>query len=446
MQMLRRWRGIDWVALILLKKLTVFYSEFPIFPASAPSNFKIVWIASVWPEYCSSAAGLRTATLLRYFRAQGFQIHYFCTSRENEYARELSAAGINVAVIAPNDPVFDELIKRVMPEIVIMDRFMIEEQFSWRVREHAPGSLRVLDTIDLHFLRNARQRAFQEGTPLNLQTNECARELAAIFRSDITLVLSDYERDLLVEDFQVPASLLHLNSLSYAVTPNSVTTFENKNHFVSIGSFRHPPNVDSVHFLKREIWPLIRAQLPKAELHIYGSYPSKQMTDLTDLKTGFLVRGQTHNAVATLEQYRVLLAPLRFGAGVKGKIADMWASGGCVVTTGIGAEGMRYNRQFGGEVAEYPLDFAASAMQLFTKSLKWREKTNIGRETLIEKFDSIKQPAELMGRLLEARSSLATSRSTNSIGHILWHQSLRSTEYFSRWIEAKNKMASQLQL
>jgi glycosyltransferase involved in cell wall biosynthesis len=104
-------------------------------------------------------------------------------------------------------------------------------------------------------------------------------------------------------------------------------------HFVTIGNFMHKPNVDSILWLKETLWPQIRAQLPSAELHVWGAYAQDRHRHLTNKKQGFFVKGHADDCFDTLSRYRVLLAPLRFGAGIKGKVADSWAVGTPVVTT-----------------------------------------------------------------------------------------------------------------
>jgi glycosyltransferase involved in cell wall biosynthesis len=283
-------------------------------------------------------------------------------------------------------------------------------------------------------------------------TEDAARELASIYRSDLTLILSDYEKALLQDRFQIPETLLHLCSLFHEITSDSTSRpepesdFGRKKNFVSLGGFRHPPNCDSVVWLKQTIWPAIRASLPEAELHIYGSYPSRAMTDLSDASQGIWVKGEVRAAIETLSNYRVMLAPLRFGAGIKGKILDMWASGGCVITTDIGAEGMKLEQNtFAGMIHNDAETFAEAAVELYQDSSQWKTLSERGAQTLEEKFSAKKQSAALLSRLLEVRSCLRERRLSNHVGYILWHHTLRSTEYFSRWIETKNRLAPPLQ-
>ena len=120
---------------------------------------------------------------------------------------------------------------------------------------------------------------------MDLNSDFAKREIASIYRSDVSLMISDYEMDLLINYFKIDNSLLHY--VPFLLDPilkkdNQWPSFSERKHFLSIGNFLHEPNWDAVLFLKQFIWPLIRKQLPKAEIHIYGAYPSKKVFDLNN--------------------------------------------------------------------------------------------------------------------------------------------------------------------
>lgn len=135
-------------------------------------------------------------------------------------------------------------------------------------------------------------------------------------------MISEYEIDLLQEEMHLPESkliylplLIHHHEISDV---ESSPEFNSRQYFVTIGNFLHPPNWDSVLFLKERLWPEIRIELPKAEIHIYGAYPDQNAQNLNNPKDGFIIKGRAENVISTLSNYRVLLAPLRFGADRKG--------------------------------------------------------------------------------------------------------------------------------
>ena len=244
-------------------------------------------------------------SILRLFKAQGWQVEFATPAQESEHAINLESEGISSKSITLNCDSFDTYIKAYQPNIVLFDRFMMEEQFGWRVEKNCPNALKILDTEDLQCLRNARHQAHKAGrtmTQEDLYSDIAKREIAAILRSDISLIISSYEMELLIETFKVDASLLH--HLPFMVDLENVLkttkSFKERQHFMTIGNFRHAPNWDVVLYLQ-QIWPLIRKQLPQAELHIYGSYPPPKATALHNPKTGFHIKGWAEDAFEVME-------------------------------------------------------------------------------------------------------------------------------------------------
>jgi hypothetical protein len=414
-------------------------------------RFKALIIVTVWPEPESSAAGWRVGNTIDILKDMGAKVTVASPSRENAFSDRLKAHEVTVQPVAINDSSFDEWIAAERFDLAILDRFIIEEQFGWRIAEHSPHTVRVLDTEDLHFLRRARQAALKSGAPLSdifddqipLITEDACREIASIYRSDLSLVLSDHERDLLKDRFGVDPHLLGMFRFCYRDLPQT-PAFSDRENFVAIGNFRHPPNADATEWLKREIWPLIQKELSPeqrgAELHIYGAYPSRETMALTSPSDRFYVKGPVDDAHETLKQYRVNLAPLRFGAGIKGKISDGWRAGLPVVTTPIGAEGMLLQEAtpvFGGEIARNAAEFARSASRIYCNAAAWSTAQERGRIILREYFDYQKNSKALASQLMELMSHIESRRAQNFVGKMLHHQSMRSTKYFAKWLELK---------
>ena len=127
---------------------------------------KLVIIGSVWPEPQSTAAGSRMLQLLSLFQEMDFDISFLSAAATNEFSFDVRQWNITPYSIQLNNDSFDELITKLHPDVVVFDRFMIEEQFGWRVAENCPNALRILDTEDLHFLRKARETAFKQNRTL----------------------------------------------------------------------------------------------------------------------------------------------------------------------------------------------------------------------------------------------------------------------------------------
>ncbi|UTW45888.1 glycosyltransferase family 4 protein [bacterium SCSIO 12696] len=417
----------------------------------------ILIVGYVWPEPNSSAAGARIMQLIECFQEQGWNVHFASAAAPTEHMVDLTALGVTTKSILINDASFDDYVGELQPDIVIFDRFVSEEQYGWRVEKQCPDALRVLDSEDLHCLRDARHKAHRQNRAMedaDLTSDMALREVAAIFRSDLTLMISDYEIQLLKERFSVPSTLLHhcpfmldIEGLNVeGLDSSGLPTFEQRQHFISIGNFRHAPNWDAVLYLKQTIWPLIRKelarkQLPEAELHIYGAYPSPKATALHNKKEGFLIKGWAEDAFEVMKSARVNLAPLRFGAGIKGKLADGMLCGTPSVTTDIGAEAMTAGLPWGGGVCNNPEQFAEAAVKLYTNRSTWLSAQQNGFAIAHKLFDRQRQFPELITKLEQAMAEQQQRRQNNFIGAMLRHHHHRSTQFMGQWIEAKNRLA-----
>lgn len=428
--------------------------------------FNVLIVGYVWPEPRSSAAGSRMIELIELFRAQGWRVTFASAAALSEHRADLAVYDVPEVAITLNCDSFDTFVSELQPDLVLFDRFFSEEQFGWRVERCCPQAIRALDTCDLHSLRDARQRRLKDAQRhasselerhrvgavaadaqalfASMADEDLAqREVAAIYRSDLTLLISDFEQALLHEQFGVPAALLQHCTLMLIPSQHAVPTFTERRDFISIGNFRHAPNWDAVLWLKHQLWPLIRERLPQAQLQVYGSYPPPKATALHNPKQGFHVLGWAADAHQVMSQARVCLAPLRFGAGIKGKLADAMSCGTPSVTTPIGSEGMCGELPWGGAVVADAEAFADAAVALHEDSQRWIEAQQRGQCILAERFDRQAAGHQLIARLQQLRDNLQAERRANFVGGMLRHHQHKSTQYMSQWIAAKQAAASQ---
>lgn len=405
------------------------------------SNKTLLIIGIVWPEPKSSAAGGRMMQLIELFKQSGYRIAFASAAQESEFSFPLQHIDVENKNILLNDDSFDDFVSQLNPDIVLFDRFMIEEQFGWRVSRSCPNTLKILDTEDFHSLRLARQKAFKENREFdisNLFSDLAKRELASILRCDISLMVSKFEINLLIEQFKIDESLLYYLPI-FAEKDSEQVPFEQREDFIFIGNFLHEPNWNSVLYLKETIWPIINKQLPDVKLKIYGAYPSQKVLQLHNPKTNFFIEGRAENAFKVISNARVMLAPLRFGAGIKGKLLEAMQFGTPSITTSIGAESMHDELPWNGFVEDNPQEFANKAVQLYNDKNLWNKCQGNGFEILKNKFSKDLYIVKFTEKIDYLLNNLEQHRNNNFIGQILQHHTLRSTEYMSRWIEAKNK-------
>ncbi|MDF0717197.1 glycosyltransferase [Muricauda sp. 334s03] len=407
---------------------------------------KLLVIGYVWPEPTTTAAGCRMQQLLETFLIFGHEITFASTASKTEYSLDLEKMGITGISVQLNHSSFDDFVKELSPDIVLFDRFMVEEQFGWRVAEFAPNAIRILNTEDLHALRKAREEAKKTGKPFEIDDWKnhptTLREVASIYRCDISLMISTFEMEILQQELHIPSNLLlHLPFMVdvSAISEAKYIPFEARNGFVGIGNGKHAPNVDAIKVLKHEIWPRIQKQLPNAEIHIYGAYLPQQVNEMHYPKSGFYVKGWAENVDTVLKNAKVLLAPIQFGAGIKGKLLDAMRTGTPSVTTTIGVEGMHGEQPWNGTITDNWDDFAQAAVELHQNQEPWEKAQQKGVELLQTFYDKTLLQNQLLERVNQLSESLETHRQCNFIGKLLQHQTMASTKYMAKWIEEKNR-------
>lgn len=408
---------------------------------------KLLIITPNWPAPNYSAAGMRLMQLVDFFREEDYQITIASTADKSQLVPS-NFEGIALVSIRLNHSSFDAFVKELSPNIVLFDRFMTEEQFGWRVAENASKALRVLDTEDLHSLRKSREDALKKNIVWNkslwLQHGLTKREIASVYRSDLSLIISSYEMELLESVIAEHKSLLlHLpfmiDTLNESVT-EKWKPFENRKDFMFIGFGGHAPNVDAILYLKTEIWPLIRQKLPEVKVNIYGGNLPEKVHQMNNPKEGFLIKGWAEDAKQVIESSRVMLAPLRFGAGLKGKLVDAMQTGTPSITTSIGSEGMHNNLNWNGSICDDPKAFANTAVALYQDKAEWEKCQQDAIELINTIYDKRRLIKVLHSNIESITENLTAHRLSNFMGAMLQHQTLASTKYMSKWIEEKNRV------
>ena len=402
-------------------------------------------IGQTFPEPTTTAAGGRMLQLIEMFTSHGYGITFASSASSSEKSFNLNSIGVTTQQIAINDSSFDDFVRQLNPTLVLFDRFITEEQFAWRVTHSCPKALKILDTEDLHFLRKARQQALKDATDVkdaNIFTETAKREIASILRCDLSLIISEFEMKLLADTFAVSKEILYYLPFMVTKLPDSSNfpEFEQRNNFMTIGNLLHGPNVDSVLYLKKEIWPLIKKQLPQAQLYIYGNYAPQHILELHNQKQGFYIMGWADSVAHVMQKARVCLAPLRFGAGLKGKLLDAMLYGTPGVTTSIGAEGMYGDLLTPGVIADTPESFAELSVALYSDKIKWQQNAQRGVEIIKARYNGKAIAKDFMTRLDALKINLKLHRQSHFVGQILQHQSLQASKYLSKWIEEKNKV------
>lgn len=400
----------------------------------------VVIIGTVIPEPNSTAAGTRMLQLIDFFQAENYKVTFLSAALASNFSFDLNSIGVDFHNIVLNDASFEILIKDLNPSVIIFDRFSTEEQFGWKVSEKCPTALRILDTEDLHFLRKARENAFKQNKVLedkDLISDVFKREIGSILRCDLSLIISEFEMKLLIEKFKIDESILHYLPMFAEIKP-AETSFSDRRNFVSIGNFLHEPNWQTVLKLKK-IWPELRKKLPEAEMHIYGAYATEKTRQLHNEKDKFLIKGRAESVEKIFENAKLLLAPIPFGAGIKGKLLESMIYGLPNVTSTIGAEGMNGTMEWNGHITDDDSEFVKSAVDLYTNENEWKKARQNGFKIIESRFKKENFLPSFSKKINDLLENLEEHRQRNFLGQVLQHHTLQSTKYLGKWIEEKNR-------
>jgi GT2 family glycosyltransferase/glycosyltransferase involved in cell wall biosynthesis len=223
-------------------------------------------------------------------------------------------------------------------DAVVVSRHYVLSPLLPLLRRYAPQAQLVFDTVDLHFLREQREAGHAEdAASAQAAERTLAAELALVAESDLTWVVSEVERERL-HALAPRAKVAVVSNIHEAV--HGTPGFGARSDLLFVGGFAHPPNVDAVRWLAGEILPRLRERLPALRLHVVGGGAPADILALANTP-GLVLHGQLDALEPLLDDCRLSVAPLRYGAGVKGKVNQAMARGLPVVATSLAAEGMR---------------------------------------------------------------------------------------------------------
>ena len=357
-----------------------------IFQASQFRNkARILFIDISTPVASRDSASVRLINLMQCCKDLGYGVTFFADNREyaGDSTRDLQKSGIEVLY----QPWLKSLKKFFEDrgnefDFVFISRHYVAINYISLLKRFCPDAHFIFDTVDLHYLREQRLAELEQSLPLKRTAQQTRRsELSVIKAADTTLVLSDVEKKILSDD--APGEKLHILSNIHQV-PGRDTDFESRKDIFFVGGYKHPPNVDAACWFVNSIWPLIRKQLPSVCFHLVGSYAPERVRSLTG--DGVIFHGFVESMQPFLSDCRLAVAPLRYGAGVKGKVNMSMAHGQPMVATPIAIEGMF--AQHGREilVADDAESFANEVVGLYKNEVLWNQLSDASVQNAEEHF------------------------------------------------------------
>jgi glycosyltransferase involved in cell wall biosynthesis len=323
------------------------------------------------------SGSLRMFQILKILHALGHRVTFVPDNLADIplYTGELQKRGIKVIHYPYIKKVRDYLIAHGSEfDVVVLSRCQFARKHIADVRLYAPLSRIIFDTVDLHFLREERE-AHLTGDPEILRKAKETKqwEYELIDQSHETWVVSSVEQRLLRE--QRPDKSIQLVS-NIVDVPGSKMPYALRRDWLFIGSFQHPPNIDAVLFFLKEIYPLINEHLGYAKFYIIGDKVPPEIVALANEK--IIVAGLQRDVRTFFDSVRLSVAPLRFGAGVKGKINQSMAFGVPVVATSVAVEGTGLRDREEILVADQPKDFAKAVIELYQSEQLWNRISENG--------------------------------------------------------------------
>ena len=264
---------------------------------------------------------------------------------------------------------------------VIVGFHHVAHQYYKDIRAHSPRSVFIIDSFDLAFVRQ-RRRAEVSGDPHDIwRAVEAKRqELAMYRRADMVLTVTEEDRRRLVAE----APEVRVGISTDIHPPSEATGAAERSGLVFVGNFKHDPNEDAVLYFSSGILPSVRRFLPGVKFFVVGNSPTEKVKALAgdDVEvTGFVPEVEPY-----LHKAKVFVVPLRYGAGLKGKIGEALASGIPVVTTSIGAEGMELVHRQNAMIADDPDEFARCVAEVYSNERLWRDLAGEGRKHARRKY------------------------------------------------------------
>lgn len=357
-----------------------------LFPARIRTAGKNILVIDHYvPTYDRDSGSLRMYHLLKILAELGHSVTFIGDNpaRLEPYTTELQQSGVEVLFWPYISSIEEYLLnKGNFFDIVILSRAHIAKKHIYPVRRHCRDAKIIFDTVDLQFLRESRQAEVEGKKNILVEAEESKQlELQLARLSDVTWVVSPIEREILSKED--PSLRVDVVSNIHIIN-GCLNPFSERKGILFLGGFAHMPNVDGVKWFVEEIFPLIKEEIPDLTFYIVGNEPPYDITSLNS--QDIIVTGYVEDLSPYFNSCKVFVSPLRYGAGVKGKINQSMSYGLPVVTTSIGAEGMALVDGKNALISDQPEEFADSVVELYRNEQLWSVLSRNSIENVRENF------------------------------------------------------------
>ncbi len=414
----------------------------PVHTTVTTGPVNVLVIDPILPRYDRASGSLRLFNILKILRALDCQVTYIARNgvRQEQYKRELEAMGITVYATDPEkmaalgcpleaEPINLKAILQATPfHLAWLSFYDIAEQYLAEIRQWSPQTTVMIDTVDVHFLREERQAALANDPQLAAKAKLTKqRELAIYQQADWLMTVTPDDQAVLHE--VLPDKEIVVLPNIHGQQPDG-PGFSERRDLLFVGNFHHPPNGDAMVYFCREVLPKVQRQWPEVKLTIVGDSPPPEVKALANDRvtvTGYVLETEPY-----LNAHRLSVAPLRYGAGMKGKIGEALSHGLPVVTTSIGSEGMGLIDSEQVLIADDPQSMADAIGRLYQDQALWEKLAYNGKAYIEDHFGFTAVTRIMTGLLGRLGARRGTSSGLVSI-IILAHNQL---EYTQRCVES----------
>lgn len=349
--------------------------------AARPPSRRVLYVDWSTPRPDRDAGSVTAFNLMRILRETGYSVDFvpMDLARNGEYTEALEAMQVR-CVTSQDTPSVAHFLRENGGEydFAILCRAPIAEPIITDIRRFLPFARVVLNTSDLHYLREIRQAEVEGSAEKMAAALEWKRrEIAVLDKTDACIVLSAVERDEVAKE--VKATRLEVIPILFLDIPGRSGGFGERRDILFIGGFPHLPNVDGIVHFCRKVWPLVLKALPTVKLRVIGNAPPPAVVSLEAIP-GVEVLGFVKDIGPIFDRTRVAVAPLRYGAGIKGKLGTSMGYGVPAVATTIAVEGMDLTDGQQALVADEPEEFARKIVSLYTDEELWQRVSDAGLE------------------------------------------------------------------
>lgn len=348
---------------------------------------RLLYLDWAIPKPDQDAASVTSTLLMQILDSLGYKITFVpCSLKYEEgYYEDLVAANVEVVVYPSIQSVKEWLTVNAKSfDVCIMARGPVVWPHLGTLKACAPNLRLIFNTVDLHFLREIRSAELandEKAGQVALTIRE--QELELIDKCDLTILLSNEEL-YTVRELRPEASLTVL-PVVFKDMPGANKAYEQRRDILFIGSFPHQPNIDAVIYFAETVFPIIKRRIPDIRFKVIGANPPESILRLAEV-AGIDILGFVKDLEPVFANIRLAVAPLRYGAGIKGKIGTSLCYGVPCVATPIAVEGMGLAAGINVLVGKTPEELAAAVCDAYLDAELWKSLSSEGHRFALENY------------------------------------------------------------